>query len=473
MLDTHPGDRLTVLEYHFRNLCWMVLVAAMLFLGACGGKQSKDGSGDKAGEKDGRVTDATGEAEVGSATAEAKIAEGTEEKSLKKKEVVFKVPVFVEKLVRGEMKAYLSSNGTLAPEEQILVKAEINGKLTFSQDWKEGQPVKQGDRIASIDNEEIRFAKNEAVKNLQLAEEQVAPSKEKLKLAERNLASKKRMFDEGVISQLDYDQADLNRMEAELGHKQILASLETRRTELDKVKYRQDRAVIEAPFDGILVRKEYLQPQQGQSTSYPILSLDGRMVGAGEPLFGIMKTSRMRLDVDVSSKEIAKVEPDQEVEVNVYGSENIEVTGTVENISTALDPVTRRFKVAVMLDNPDGRLRAGMFCTADIVVDRRLDAISVPKEIVQTRSNRKIAFVIKAATDEEGNEKSIAEQREVVLGISNRFDVEITEGLHEGDMLVVRGHETLKDKTQVKLSGIDEDESEQTEGQKTEDEQAL
>jgi len=455
-----------VFHRHWLKSSLVILLAGTpLFLQGCGDKPSGNNSkNDKPGQGSGQVQSATDAADADSATAEAKLNEATGEKALKKKEVVFKVPVFAEEVVRGEMKAFLSANGTLAPEEQLVVKAEISGTITFTQDWKEGQWVRKGEQIATIDNEEVRYAKNEARKNLQLAEEQVAPASEKLKLAERNLASKERLFKEGVISQLNYDQADLNRMEAELSYKQILASVETRRTELEKVSYRQDRALIEAPFNGILVRKEYLQPQQTQTTSYPILSLNGRTVSAGEALFGMMRTDRMRLDVDVSSKEIAKVQPGQDVEVQVYGGESMEVEGSVSEISTALDPITRAFKVTVMIDNPDGRLRAGMFCTADIVVERRLDTIAVPKEVVQTRSNRQVAFVAKREVDEQGEERIVAEQRDVTPGISNRFDVEITQGLHEGDLLIVRGYETLKDKTPVKLTRLDEEDSEEAEG---------
>lgn len=425
-------------------------VVLLLSSVSCGKKEARNSSE----KSDGAVADATGEARIDSASAEAEISGATDPEALKKKEMVFRVPVAAERLVRGEMKAFLSAVGTLVPEEQILMKAEMGGKITFSQDWQEGQFVNKGTLLATIDNEDIRFAKNEALKALQLAEEQIQPAQEKLKLAERNLASRKRMYEEGVISQLSYDQAELSRMDAELGYKQILASVETRRTELEKVRYRQDRALVEAPFDGILVRKEYLQPQQGiATTSYPIMSLNGRTVTVGEPLVGLMRTSRMFLDVDVSSKEIASVKTGQPAEVFIYGGEIFEATGTVEKISTALDPVTRAFKVTLALDNVEGELRPGMFCKVDIVVERRYDALAIPKETVQTRSNRKVVFVA---------ENQEAREREVVLGISNRSEVEVLQGLHEGDFLITRGYETLRDKTLIKLAEADEDQSEES-----------
>lgn len=340
----------------------------------------------------------------------------------------------------------------------MLVRAEIGGRITFTRKWNEGDAVQAGQLIATIDNEEVRYLKEEATKNLQLAQERLPSSLERKNLAERNLASKDRLYREGVISRLDYDQADLQRMDAEITYKQALAEVETRKTDLEKVKYKQDRALIEAPFDGVLVRKEYLEPKQGQ-VSYPILSQDGRVVGGGESLFGIIKTSRFMIDVDVSSKEIQKIEPGQTAEVHVYGGEVISVSGEVTKISTALDPVTRAFKVTVLIENPEHLpLRAGMFCKVDIVVERRLDSIALPKEIVQTRNNRKVVFVVSGEAPEYE-----AEEREVNLGISNRHDIEITSGLKEGDRLIVRGYETLKGKTKVKLVQSDEDQAEESE----------
>jgi len=455
---------------NYRILVPGCVLLGVLFLPVLGCSKKSSGSDNKSNAE---VASATGEANVGSATAEADVAgatgevagatgeagikDATAEDTLKKKEVIFRVPVATERLVRGEMKAYLSAAGTLAPEDQILVKAEITGKITLSSAWEEGQVVKAGQVLATIDNEDVQYMKEEAQKNLRLSQERLPPALEKYKLAERNLASKKRLFDEGVIAQLDYDQAEVGLMDAEIAYKQAQADVDTRRTELEKVRYKQDRAVVASPFDGQLVRKEYLEPQQNLTASYPILSLDHRTVSAGQSLFGIIKTSRMRIDVDVSSKEIVQVRPGQPVEIHVYSGEIFEVTGVVSRISTALDPVTRFFKVTVLMDNLEGQLRSGMFCKVDIVVEHRYDAIVIAKEIVQTRNNRKVAFVVSGEKDKEE-----AEQREIQLGISNRFDVEITEGLHEGDVLIVRGYETLKNKTKVKLTQADEDQAEES-----------
>ena len=90
------------------NAGFHIVLVTMLFLGACQEKHAQEDSENTSSQENAAVADATGEADIGSATADAKVAEGTGEKTLKKKEVVFKVPVSAERLIRGEMKAYLS-----------------------------------------------------------------------------------------------------------------------------------------------------------------------------------------------------------------------------------------------------------------------------------------------------------------------------------------------------------------------------
>jgi len=286
------GEQNRVKISKINKLVLLMLLGLLLGAGGCG-RKAKNGSNDaNSPKKDGQVQDATGEAQVASASGEASIAAASGEAkvgdataagniadgtgAIGKKEFVFRVPVTTMKIQRGEMKAFLSSTGTLSPEEQMLVRAEIGGRITFTRNWNEGDAVQARQMIATIDNEEVRYLKEEATKNLQLAEERLPSSLERKNLAERNLASKERLYQEGVISRLDYDQADLQRMDAEITYKQAVAEVETRKTELEKVKYKQDRALIEAPFNGVLVRKEYLEPTQGQ-VSYPIMNQDSRV----------------------------------------------------------------------------------------------------------------------------------------------------------------------------------------------------
>ena len=109
-----------------------------------------------------------------------------------------------------------------------------------------------------------------------------------------------------------------------------------------------------------------------------------------------------------------------------------------------LDPTTRTFRIEVTVDNPDLVLRPGMFIKADVVVEQRMDIITIPRELVLTRQNRKVVFV-----EEEGR----AQQRFIETGLEDDTHVEVLEGLSEGERVITSNYETLRSRTQVRVTG--------------------
>jgi RND family efflux transporter MFP subunit len=115
----------------------------------------------------------------------------------------------------------------------------------------------------------------------------------------------------------------------------------------------------------------------------------------------------------------------------------------VTAIDPTIDPQTRTFTVVFEVANDKLILRPGMFVKADIVIENHDSAVIIPKTALQTRDNQPVAFVVQGAS---------AELREVSTGIETREEVEILEGLTEGERLVVKGHETLRDKSKVRVT---------------------
>ena len=84
-----------------------------------------------------------------------------------------------------------------------------------------------------------------------------------------------------------------------------------------------------------------------------------------------------------------------------------------------------------------------MFVKADIIVDSREDALVIAKTAIQTRNNRSVVFVI---------EETSAVEREIVTGIETREEIEVRSGLADGEQLVIKGQETLRDKSKVRVT---------------------
>ena len=83
-----------------------------------------------------------------------------------------------------------------------------------------------------------------------------------------------------------------------------------------------------------------------------------------------------------------------------------------------------------------------MFVQSDIVLDHKDSVIVIPKDVIITSQRGKSVFVV---------EKGTAEERQVTLGYDNKDNVEITSGLKVNDRLVIKGYETLRNRSKVKI----------------------
>jgi len=132
----------------------------------------------------------------------------------------------------------------------------------------------------------------------------------------------------------------------------------------------------------------------------------------------------------------------QPVSISNYTVPDKVLSGSITQVSPALNSETRTFKATVVVKNADLLLRPGMFVKADIIVDRSDNTIVVPKDIVIARRNGQSVFVV---------ESGFARERRITPGLENVDYLEVTEGLEEGERVVVEGFETLSQGSKVTI----------------------
>ena len=164
---------------------------------------------------------------------------------------------------------------------------------------------------------------------------------------------------------------------------------------------------VRAAFDGTVIDK-HIAP--------------GEAVDRNEPAFIIADLSTVWVTISVYQSALADVRIGQPVVIQAsHGS--LEATGRVAYISPVVDQATRTASARVVLPNPDGAWRPGVFVTATIF-DPAAAAVVVPRRAVQTLNGRSVVFVA------DGDRFAA---REVVLGRSGRTKVEIVSGIAPGD----------------------------------------
>ncbi|KAF0094902.1 MAG: cation efflux system protein CzcB [Puniceicoccaceae bacterium 5H] len=176
---------------------------------------------------------------------------------------------------------------------------------------------------------------------------------------------------------------------------------------------------VVAPFDGTVV-------------DYNITS--GQTVEAGTSLFTVADLSTVWADLRIYQSQMDQIRADQHV--HIRGAHGLSAAeGTIAYLAPTIDEHTRTGLARVIIDNPEGRWKPGMFIKGHVEADAHAHAIVIPRTALLTFEGRTSVFV---QTDEG------FEPRPVTIGHSDPDAVEITEGLEAGETIVTTHPISLK-----------------------------
>jgi len=150
----------------------------------------------------------------------------------------------------------------------------------------------------------------------------------------------------------------------------------------------------------------------------------------------------MYVDISLPESNIPYVQPNQAVYVTHYMLPDDTLKGRINELSPAISNETRTFKGKIIIENPDLKLRPGMFIKANVIVDKAENSIIIPKNVILSQRNRKYVFIAN---------RGIAVARNIITGIEDEDNVQVVEGLYENDNLIIRGYETLRENSRIKI----------------------
>ncbi len=287
-----------------------------------------------------------------------------------------------------------------------------------------------------VANEQRALIQNGArLEDIQAMEAQVAQAEAALKLAYAQADTKTWEKDRALAqSQVEGARATLEAAEALAAAKSWEAEIIAAETALEQAKIAQklaqehlDDATITAPIAGIL--------------SMRYLDLGG-LAAPTAPIFEIVDIDTVKATVSVIEADLSKLDPDNQeawIEVDALAQP---VTGKISLISPVLDQASRSAKVEITIDNALLRLKPGMFAKVRIPVEIHENALLLPRSAIIEDNVKKIQTVFVVA---DGRSK----RRQVKIGLAESSRVEITNGLSEGEQVVIAGQHTLKDGEEV------------------------
>jgi RND family efflux transporter MFP subunit len=290
-----------------------------------------------------------------------------------------------------------SVNGNFQAARQLTFSAENSGRITRIY-VDEGSRVSAGQTLAILDAESLSADMEAAQANYQNA----------LRDQERYASS----FTTGGVTQQQLDQANLNTKNA--------------LTRLKQARIKTGDANIKAPFSGI-INKRFIEP--------------GAYVAPGNQLFQLVDVSNLKLAVTVNEAQVTNLNVGDQVRIKTNVFPDKDFSGKITFIAPLADN-SLNFPVEMQVSNNSGQeLKAGMYGTAIFEFPAEAPALTVPRTaFVGSVSSNKIYIV------EAGN---IAKERKVIAGKVHGDQVEILEGLKEGETVVTSGQINLTDGIKV------------------------
>lgn len=328
-----------------------------------------------------------------------------EEKDLNKD---ISVPVSVMDLNLQSIEKYIETTGTVNPLKEISKRSEIAGEYHLLINPKTGKKYALGDYVNEGD-EIIRLEDDEYENNIK-----INSLKLNLEISKQTFEKQQSLYEKGGVTLSELKNAEINYINSEYNYKDALIRLE--------------KMHLKAPFSGVIVDLPYYTP--------------GTRIDANSLMFKMMDYSNLYMEINLAEKDLGYIKTGQQVIVTNYTMPEDTLKGTVSQISPAIDANTRSFKTIINIKNPALKLRPGMFAKGQIIVASADSTIVIPKEVILSKQRGNTVFVV---------DKGLAQERIVTFGLENPEEVQIISGLEKNDRLVIKGFETLRNRSKVKV----------------------
>ncbi|MES2454992.1 MAG: efflux RND transporter periplasmic adaptor subunit [Bacteroidota bacterium] len=292
-------------------------------------------------------------------------------------------------------------NGVFAPKQELNFMAESAGRVSriFV---KEGDRVSRGQVLARIDAEIINTDRETAEANLQNAV--------------RDEARYASSFATGGVTQQQLDQAKL--------------AVQNARLRLQSATKRVSDANLKSPINGI-VNKKYVE-------------VGAFVTAQGTQMFELVDVSSLKLKVNVNESQVASIKTGDQIDIKSSVFPNEQFSGKVTFIAAKAD-ATLNFPIEVeVVNNSKNSLRAGMYGTAVFNFPKQAPSILVPRTSFVGSVSSNQVFVLDKANN-------TAKVRKVVTSRILGDDVEIVDGLKEGETVIISGQINLAEGTAVSV----------------------
>ena len=420
------------------------------------------------------------------------------------------VTVQTGKVQRQDLATVVSASGEIKPKTYVNIGANAFGKITHLY-VKEGDHVKRGQLLAQLENVQSSADVNANEASLQAAQTDALAAEAGYKTAQADLLRAQADYDrnkldweraqglykDGLISKSDFDSRKNAWATADAGLTQAQARVAQAKAQQDSAEKHVSQAKATLThYTDLLQKTTYPAPFDGVVTNLPVREGETVVIGIqnaqGSTLMTIADMSIITAEVKVDETDIVNVKLGQPADVTIDAIPKKVFHGKVSEIGdnaivrssgvstsqqTTASEEAKDFKVVVTLTDAPQDLRPGLSSTAKITTATRSNAVAVPIQALTLRTKQQIEgqnnppgsvhaaepvakeVAPKSKKDDETQGVFIIRNKKamfipVTTGITGTTDMEVLDGLKEGDEVITGSYKvlrTLKPGSSVKI----------------------
>jgi len=365
----------------------------------------------------------------------------------------------------------ISLVGTLAPvpERTVVLSTQVEGQIQYLC-VEEGQSVHGGDDLVVLDDRTVQAALKKAKAALAEARSALALLRDgahpraieaarqdllKASAAARSLRQKVEalapLHESHEVSDVRYEQANAERLAAEAEKEAASARLKlleagARPEEIAEAEAKVASAEADVQAQELAVNLCTIKsPIDGVVTQLPVRQ--GMYVAPPTTLATIVDLSSLFAQIRIPASYLSQVHPHAEAAIEVSSLPGGQLTGAIARVGKEADALTGDVTAFVSVPNPDRDLRAGLACRVCLALPDIPEAVAVPAKALSDRGGVPVLTVIRDGK---------AYEIEVQLGGQTSDFVQITEGVSEGELVVVEGGYGLPEGCPVSVTAGDE-----------------
>lgn len=298
-------------------------------------------------------------------------------------------------LVRDELITF----GSLRSDESTVIRPEVGGRIA-SLHFREGQSVKGGELLVSLDDS--------------IARAELAQAQANLDLAEKSYQRAQMLFKRGASNAQAQDEAQSQQQAAR-------ASLALAQARLDKTQ-------IRAPYDGVLGLRQVSA---------------GDYLSPGQDLVNLEVLDPLKVDFRIPQKAVSQIRIGQSVELSLDTYPGERFKGEIVALNPRLDEVGRSQAVRAQLGNQDQRLKPGQFVRVSVILAERPNALLIPEEAVMPMGQ---SLFVNLVVDGK------VERRQIRIGQRLRGKAEVREGLQGDEQIISAGWQKVAPGREVRVA---------------------